>query len=208
MFSPATLAFLSDLKAHNERAWFEANRARYEADVAAPARAFCDALCERLAVQAGGPVGAKLFRIHRDLRFSRDKTPYTTHVHMSFSDGAPGAWLVGLEPGALVLGYGSFGFDDLDRWRAAVDGARGSALAAVLDELQARGLRLDPPELKRVPAPYDAAHPRGALLRRKSLALWCDGLPVDTAFGPGAPARIAEALADFAPLRTWMRGAL
>lgn len=210
MFTPETIAFLADLKTNNRRDWFEANRARYERALAEPARLFAAELADRLSAASGAPVTARIYRLHRDLRFARDKTPYNAHLHLGFSGAGPGAWLVGLEPGRFVIGYGVMGFDPtaLDRWRACVAGPEGAALAGILEGLTAQGLRLDPPELKRVPAPYPADHPRGDLLRRKSLLVWDDRQPMDSAFGPGAPARLAAALQGFDPLRTWLRAAL
>jgi TIGR02453 family protein len=210
MFTPETLAFLTELKANNTRDWFEANRSRCDALVTQPAKAFCAKLADRLSAASGAPVTAKLYRLHRDLRFSKDKTPYNTHVHMGFTGEGPGAWLVGLEPGSFVLGYGIMSLDGplLDQWRQIVAGPEGAHLDSLLSDLQALSLRLDPPELKRVPAPYDPTHPRGALLKRKSLIVWNDSLPMETAFGPDAPTQIAAALSPFAALHTWLTTAL
>lgn len=203
MFSAETLHFLTDLRSNNSRDWFQANRARYDAHVAGAAQGFGDALAAELQRLAGRPVTPKLFRLHRDLRFSKDKTPYNAHVHMSFSAGGPFAWLVGIDPGGLVLGYGALGFDAalLGRWRQAVDGPGGPALGAELTRLVALGHRLSAPDLKRVPAPYPAGHPQADLLRRKSFAIWQDQHPMAMAYGPGAPARLAQALQVWEPLR-------
>lgn len=210
MLSAETLAFLTDLKANNRRDWFEANRGRHETALAAPARLFAAELAERLTAASGAPVTARIYRLHRDLRFARDKTPYNAHLHIGFSGAGPGAWLVGLEPGKLVLGYGVMGFEGatLESWRAAVAGPVGAALEGILERLGARGLRLDPPELKRVPAPYPTDHPRAALLRRKSLVVWDDDQPLEAAFGAEAPARLAAALRLFDPLHDWLTATL
>lgn len=211
MFDANAITFLSDLAANNTREWFAAQRARHEAHVAAPARAFCDALGAELARLAGGPVQPKLYRIHRDVRFSKDKTPYNSHIHMGFTEsGRQFCWMVGLEPKGLTIGYGALTFDpdQLDAWRSAVAGPTGGALAAELQRLRAAGMRLESPELRRVPAPFDADHPHSDLLRRKSLTLWNDSLPIEAAFGESAPQRLAESLAQFEGLRRWLRAAL
>ena len=105
-----------------------------------------------------------------------------------------------------MLGYGIMAFDapQLDTWRAAVAGQDGAALDRVLADLQALSLRLDPPELKRVPPPHAADHPRAALLKRKSLVVWNDGLPPDAAYGDRAPGRLHVALQAFSPLHDWL----
>lgn len=197
--------FLADLKANNARDWFNDNRARYVQALKTPGAAFAKALAGELAGLHGGPVKAKVFRINRDLRFSRDKTPYNAHLHISVADGEGGAaWMFGLDPEKLVIGYGCFAFakQALDAWRTAVAGPDGAALA---DELAAAKLRLDPPALKRVPAPHGQDHPRAGLLRRKGLAVWIDDLPQDMCFGPQGPARIAKRLSATDPVRLWLR---
>ena len=205
MLSQETLTFLSDLAADNTRDWFTANKARYETAMKAPAKAFTDALAAELQRSTGGPVDARIFRIHRDVRFSRDKTPYNSHLHIMFTGGGRRdmGWMVAVEPGKLTLGYGLFQFTpaQLDAWRKAVDGPAGAAIATIV---AVPGLRLDDPALKRVPSPYGKDHPRGDLLRRKGMALWRDDLPVEAALGDGAPAALAEALAVFDPLRGWL----
>ena len=80
---PGALRFLRALARHNERDWFEAHRAEYERDVLQPLRAFVDEMDARLADFAPEFVGDRrrsIFRIHRDVRFSKDKRPYKTNA--------------------------------------------------------------------------------------------------------------------------------
>jgi uncharacterized protein (TIGR02453 family) len=89
-FTPGLFAFLRDLAEHNERAWFKANQGRYEELVRGPALAFVEDLAgpllgvSRHFTADPRPVGGSLFRIQRDTRFSRDKTPYKTHTGLHF----------------------------------------------------------------------------------------------------------------------------
>lgn len=90
MFTRETFKFLAELAAHNERAWFDAHRERYETLVREPALVFIAAMRPALARFAPAfraeplKVGGSLMRIHRDTRFSRDKTPYKTNVGIQF----------------------------------------------------------------------------------------------------------------------------
>ncbi|MDE9451250.1 DUF2461 domain-containing protein [Aliiroseovarius sp. Z3] len=207
MFTKETTAFLRDLKANNTRDWFAQNKARYSSQVKDAAKTFCDDLAPRLAAQYGTEVTTKMFRIHRDLRFSKDKTPYNAHVHISFSDAATGAaWMFGLQPDDLVIGYGLFAFDKprLTQWREVVAGPAGDQLSDLFGNAQKAGLRLSEPELKRVPAPYPADHPNSMLLRRKGIAVWQDALSLDQAMGETAGANMANAFHAFDPIRNWM----
>ena len=89
-FSPELFKFLRELKRHNSREWFMANKPRYEEVVRQPCLAFIrdlEAPLKKISphyVASAKPVGGSLFRIHRDTRFSGDKTPYKTHVGMTF----------------------------------------------------------------------------------------------------------------------------
>ncbi|MCK8464242.1 TIGR02453 family protein [Aliiroseovarius sp. S1339] len=207
MFTRETVSFLKDLQASNSKDWFAANKARYVTHVKDAATQFCDDLAPRLAARYDTKATSKVFRIHRDLRFSRDKTPYNAHVHISFTDTATGAaWMFGLQPDTLTIGYGVFAFDKskLTQWRDRVAGPDGDKLSILLNPANNGGLRLSEPELKRVPSPHPTDHANADLLRRKGLALWHDGLPLDRAFGVDAPAAIGDAMQVFDPVRNWM----
>ncbi len=207
MFGPDTPAFLKDLQDNNSRSWFEANRDRYESAWKAPAEAFQAAMGAALEQVYGDRIAPKLFRIHRDVRFSKDKTPYNAYLRMTFFGTVRKdmGWMIGIDPEALVLGFGIFQFSkgQIDAWRAAVDGPAGARIAEIVADGEAAGLRLNEPPLKRVPAPYDKDHPRGALLRRKGIALWRD-LDVPAVYGDDAAARLAAEMAVFDPLRDWL----
>lgn len=179
-FTAETLAFLNDLKASNNRDWFIANKATYEATCKMPAMALAAELSERLRGFTGVDHKSKLFRVNRDVRFSKDKTPYNTHIHISFlpqeSEIASLGWMLGLAPDYFSLGCGSFEIDKsaLQTFRERIAAEEGCVIEALLAEMEGRGVRLNEPELKRIPAGFDKAHPREALLRRKGLIGWVD----------------------------------
>lgn len=90
-FPREAIRFLNDLRVNNNRPWFDKNRAIYDACIVSPALAFAPALAAELAVFAPSViaeprVGGSLFRIHRDTRFSPDKSPYKTHVGIRLRD--------------------------------------------------------------------------------------------------------------------------
>jgi uncharacterized protein (TIGR02453 family) len=117
-FNTKTFAFLKDLAENNDREWFNANKDRYEEVVREPALDFIQDFADRLVKISphfsADPrkQGGSLFRIHRDTRFSKDKTPYKTHTGMQFRHvasqddvHAPGFYLH-IEPGACWAGVG------------------------------------------------------------------------------------------------------
>ena len=79
--------FFAQLAENNSREWFMARKAEYDATIAAPAKALAQDIEASLSETLSRPYKAKLFRVHRDVRFSKDKSPYKTHLHMSFADG-------------------------------------------------------------------------------------------------------------------------
>lgn len=116
-FDTELFAFLRDLDEHNDREWFTTNKRRYETSVKEPALDFIEAFRPRLAALSphfeanARVVGGSLFRINRDTRFSKDKTPYKTHTGMHFRHErakdvhAPGFYLH-LQPRSCFMGTG------------------------------------------------------------------------------------------------------
>jgi len=180
-FKPDLFDFLNDLKRNNTREWFQANKERYRRDVQEPMLEFISAFAEPLSeispsfVANPKPSGGSMFRIYRDVRFSRDKSPYKTHAAAQFRhrEGrdvhAPGFYLH-LEPGRVFMGAGlwhpdgatlaairSAMVDDPEGWRRASD-----------------GLSLGGESLKRAPRGFDPDHPLIEDLKRKDLVCFAD----------------------------------
>lgn len=173
-FTPALFQFLADLAEHNDRAWFKANQERYESAARQPALAFIEDLGEPLykvsrhLVADPRKVGGSLFRIQRDTRFTKDKTPYKTHVgihfrHVATRDDvhAPGYYLH-LEPRACQAWVGLWhpsaeNADAVRRAIAADPGAwRRAAHSRPFTEVYG-GLTGE--SLRRPPRGFDPGHP-------------------------------------------------
>ncbi|WP_425045560.1 DUF2461 domain-containing protein [Primorskyibacter sp. S87] len=172
--------FLNDLEANNSRDWFQGEKDRYDQKLKQPALRLLDQLSATFARMPDVPSVPKLFRPHRDVRFSKDQTPYHTHLHMLWSSGrVPGrgpCLFFGVSPTYVRFGGGIMAFEKtgLDDWRQAIDGNFGSELSALLVQLERLGFLPEEPELKRVPAPYQKDHAHADLLRRKGLTVWRD----------------------------------
>lgn len=212
--------FLRDLKVNNEKAWFEANKAVYEATVQAPALALVTALGERL--QAEFPdIGydtrkngsGSLMRIYRDTRFSQDKSPYKTNVAMMFVTAghkkmaAPGFGLQ-MTPEQVELMAGQFSFDkaQLEAYRAAVlDEDKGPALVKAAEQVLAAGeYTIRGHELKRVPRGYEADHPRAEWLKHKGLWVSAPAVSLETAYSGALVDALMGHFMNMAPLREWL----
>jgi uncharacterized protein (TIGR02453 family) len=182
-FGPELFTFLAELREHNDRDWFAANKERYEAHVLEPALAFIEDFGYRL--QSISPhfradprrTGGSLFRIYRDTRFSKDKTPYKTHLGMYFrharaAEMDTGGVYVHLEPGHVFLGAGIWhpGAPALKRIRDALV-ARPEAWRSALAAVEPTWKLGEGEALKRPPAGYNADHPLIEDIKRKSFAI-------------------------------------
>ena len=189
-FSQDALGLLGALPLGNP-AWYAENKPEVTAKLIDPARALVEDLGARLraelspGIEAQPKVNGSISPLNEDLRFAPDKPPYRDYLMVNFWDGAPKKFAptvrVRIHPTAIGFGGGAvFDKDGLDRWREAVDDSWGGVeLQAALDPLRALpDAELAGEALKRVPAPYDAEHPRAALLRHKMIqARWQEPLP-------------------------------
>ena len=166
-FSDETTIFFVGLEADNSRTYWQDHRELWERSVRAPMAALTAELAPDF-----GP--AKVFRPHRDVRFSADKSPYKTQQGAVVQHpGGAGGWYVQVSADGLMVGGGMIqpARDQLARYRAAVDAERtGERLAAVVDQLTARGWTLMGDRLARAPRGVAPDHPRVELLRHKSIA--------------------------------------
>jgi len=176
-FGPGTTEFMADLIAHQDRAWFAENRARYDREVLEKQRAFVDAIGVAFSaidprVHAVPAVDRSIFRIFRDIRFSRDKSPYKTHSDMWFWIGedrktAPG-YFIRIAPSEVWVGCGAHRLtpEQLARLRSAIVApATGEPFSAMLEGLEAGGFEIGERTIARVPAGFSADSPRADLLR-------------------------------------------
>lgn len=182
-FPEASFAFLSGIAAHNEKSWFDANRGLYESGYVAPAREFVAALGPRLreissAVQFDPKINGSIGRVNRDIRFSKDKRPYKTHLDMMFWHGqrrawdAPGFWFR-LTADEVWLGCGLYGMRDdvLESFRQSVIHPRSArALLAAVAAVEGAGrYEIGEADRKLMPRGYAADGPAAGYLLYESL---------------------------------------
>src|SRR5262245_43009546 len=182
-FADSGARFFHALARNQNRDWFLAHKREYEQGWAEPMKLLLTEVRETVARSfpqsaIGEP---KVFRIFRDVRFSRDKSPYKTHVAGYLPLAGTGGRLPG--PTALYLHLGTDNYvgaghwimdsDQLARFRAAVlDDRRGREVAAILAKLEKAGFVAGSHDaLKKVPRGVDPDHPRAELLKRKGLVV-------------------------------------
>lgn len=179
-FGPELFRFFRDLKTNNTREWFAENKERYEDAVRGPALDFVSDFVPYLAAISPHFVadprasGGSLFRIHRDTRFSKDKSPYKTFTGIQFRHElgrdahAPGFYLH-LEPREVFVGAGIWHPDQatLGRIREAIVADPDAWREAIAARPFRATFRLGGESLKRAPAGFDPDHPLVEDLKRK-----------------------------------------
>jgi uncharacterized protein (TIGR02453 family) len=217
-FTRQTVRFYTELRKNNNKPWFEANRAVYEAHVMGPAKLFVTAMGERLKGIAPGTlavpaVNKSIFRINRDTRFSLDPTPYKTNLGIYFWDGArprmeAAGFYFGFEPPDLYIGGGMYMMPDtlVGRYRAAVvDKKRGPEIGKIVAGLRARpGFTVEGVHYKRVPAGFDPGHPNAELLKHKGLYAGVDEKIPGEFYSARLVDYCLERFAPIVPLNRWL----
>ena len=226
-FRPEAIQFLADLAANNERDWFQPRKAEFERLLKRPMEELCVAIEEQFLTR-DIPLHADAvkspFRIYRDTRFSKDKSPYKTHYAASFGwagDGVDAAagrshtesihasgGYFHLQPGEIYVGGGvwhpetawlsSFRqrlVDDLAEFRAIVDAPAFKGTFGTVGD--------DGESLKRVPPGYPADHPAADLLRLKNVTFGRRLSDAD-ATSPELPTVIADSFAAGTPLMRYL----
>jgi uncharacterized protein (TIGR02453 family) len=191
------LEFYEGLSADNSKTYWTAHLKVYETQVRGP--------MEELLAALEPEFGAgKIFRPYRDVRFSKDKSPYKTHL---------GAWLesggyLQLSADGLAAGCGMYQLaaDQLDRYRRAVAGdLTGERLTKLIATIEGHGVGVHGHgSLKTAPRGYPADHPRLDLLRHKGLTTWQEWPPKAWLGTVAARRRIVEFLRVSRPLRQWL----
>lgn len=219
-FTNSAFNFLKDLRANNTRDWFRENKARYESAIKEPAvRLITDfgPLLRKLSPHFRAdprPVGGSMFRIHRDVRFSHDKSPYKTNTGIQFRHDrgkdahAPGFYLH-IEPGECFVAIGCWHPDreslrkireaiseDPKAWKRAVGGKRFRATFSLEGE-----------SLKRPPRDFDSEHPLIEELKRKDF-IGITHVPHTFVTSPDLPKNLAAAYRAGGPLVKFLCGAV
>lgn len=174
------ITFFKGLEANNNKTWFDAHRDDYQNNVLEPLKflvmALGAAFTSKLPGLVADPrVNGSIFRINRDTRFSRDKSPYKTHAgaYLWIGPGeklaCPGLYFE-LTARQVFLGSGTYMFADsaIGAYRRFV-AEKGNKLAAAIAKATMAGFELGGDKLKRVPSGFDPAHKHAELLKHKGL---------------------------------------
>ncbi len=199
-FGEDAFDFYAGLSADNSKAYWTDHVSQYQEQVKEP----MEALLTALAPEFGA---GSMFRPYRDVRFSKDKSPYKDHAGAVAGRTDTGGYYVQVGADGLyaAAGYYQLASDQVDRFRRAIDDSvNGPALEKIVATLAAAGYQVAGEQLRTRPRGWPADHPRIELLRRKALYAGMSWEPAEWAHTPDCAERVATAWRGVAPLVTWL----
>lgn len=196
-WKPAAIAFFEGLAADNSKAYWQAHKDVYETEVAAP----MEALLAELADAYGD---GKVFRPYRDVRFSKDKSPYKTTIAATLASG--GYVQFSAEGLGVGAGYYVMSPGQLARFRAAIDDdGTGAELETIVADLRSDRIEATSHDaLRTAPRGYAKDHPRIELLRMKGAIAWKQWPYAKWQATAAAKGRVIDVLDASLPLRAWL----
>lgn len=211
-----TLPFLKAIQKNNTKEWFEAHREDYVTSILEPSRAFVEEMGEHLqalvpTINAVPKINQSLFRIYRDVRFSKDKTPIKSKIGVIFWQGnhirmQSSCFYLHFSPQELLLASGIRTFDPdlLAAYREyiKVDANRAS-LDAILTKLKESGYQVEAPGYKRLPRGFDKGMSLEYLARMKAVAVY-HTLPASTISKKSFIPELYKHYEQFLPLQEWL----
>lgn len=218
-FSKATFKFFKDLENNNKKEWFEENREVFEKNVMQPAQDFVMQMGEMLKpscpkIVAIPKIDKSIFRIYRDVRFSKDKTPYKTHLGIFLWEGPrkklgnPGFYMQ-LDKSKILIAGGQYSFPDdlLKSYRDVISNPKkGSEVTKILNKIgKNSSYILGGKHYKKVPRGYDKESPNADLLLHNGLYYYYEGQIPKEATSIDFLDYCYNIFMDIFPLHKWLR---
>jgi uncharacterized protein (TIGR02453 family) len=217
-FPQGAVAFLTKLSKNNNRDWFLANRNLYDKNLLEPAIQFVVEMGAKLQnispnIQAIPKIDKSIFRIHRDVRFSKNKEPYKTNMGLYFWEG-PGKKMEGsgfyfhLEPKRFGIGGGMYQFtkEQLKKYRDNVsDPVIAAELNSIINKILKRGeYKINGKNYKKIPRGYDPNSKYAYYLLYDSIYVWYDGKDIKILNENNVINFIYKIFKDMSPLHMWL----
>jgi uncharacterized protein (TIGR02453 family) len=216
-FSKESISFLQEIRQNNTKEWFEANRDRYEALIKEPSVAYVNEMGEHLqalvpTIKAKPKVNGSLFRIYRDIRFSKDKTPIKSRIGIIFWQGAgkrmqSSSFYMHFSPAEIFFAVGIRGFsrDTLSAYREYIkDESHAYELDKILKDIKSKGYKIPEPKYKRVPREFDDDYIFRDLARYDAIYAYKEIAPNDILFSEKLVDYAYDIYEDLLPLQQWV----
>jgi len=216
-FTKDTVRFFARLEKNNNREWFENHRDEFEQHVIEPAKVFImvmgDALRELAPdIQAIPSVDKSIFRLHRDVRFSKNKAPYKTNLGIFLWEGPAkkmecSGFYLGIEPKLFFVGLGMYMFtpEQIKTFREAVYNKNiADELTNILKQLKKKGYKINEPHFKQVPRGFDKNYKYSDLLKYNGLYAFYENSNYDEIFNSDQVKFLTKKFKDMLPIHKWL----
>jgi len=216
-FPKKTTAYLKKLSKNNNREWFEANRELYNSDFLEPCVQFIVEMGDKLLdldpeIVAIPKIDKSIFRLHRDVRFSKDKTPYKTNAGLYFWNGKvkkmeASGFYFHLEPKLFGVGLGMYMFPShlLKKYRDVVSKpAIAKELHQIVRSLEKKGYSIGGKKFKKTPKGYDPNTLYPGYLLFEGIYAWYEGNDFKKIDGGKTVNVIFKIFKDMLPLHKWL----
>jgi uncharacterized protein (TIGR02453 family) len=217
-FPKECVDFYTELAQNNSKTWFDAHKKDFDKYVMGPARDFVSDMGRSLAkiapkISADPRVNRSIFRPYRDVRFSKDKTPYKTHLGIFFWEGSRpkmecSGYYFHLEPPTLFLAAGIHCFSPmlLGTYRdSVVDPNYGSELLKAIRQISKhKGYSVGGTHYKKTPRGYDASHENAAMLLHNGLYVWTEEEIPSEFYSPQILDYSIDRFKKMSPLHNWL----
>ncbi|MCW9066338.1 MAG: DUF2461 domain-containing protein [Ignavibacteriaceae bacterium] len=216
-FPKKTRAFLNKLSKNNNREWFETNRDKYNSDFLEPCFQFVVEMGDKLQdldpeIVAIPKIDKSIFRLHRDVRFSKDKTPYKTNAGLYFWNGKvkkmeASGFYFHLEPKLFGVGLGMYMFPPqlLKKYRDVVSTTASSKeLHQIVRSLEKKGYSIGGQKFKKTPKGYDSNIKYPGYLLFEGIYAWFEGNDFKKLDDGKAVTFIFKIFKDMLPLHKWL----
>jgi len=216
-FTKDTVKFFSKLKRNNNKKWFEAHRDELEQHVMEPAKIFIIHMGDTLREVAPDivsipQVDKSIFRLHRDVRFGKDKAPYKTNLGIFFWEGPAkkmecSGFYLGIEPGLFFVGLGMYMFtpEQIKIFRKTVyNPDNAEELTNIIKQLKKKGYKINEPHLKQVPRGFDKEYKYADLLKHNGLYAFYESNNLDELLNSDQIKFLFKKFKEMIPIHRWL----
>ncbi len=216
-FTRDTVKYFARLEKNNNREWFDAHRDELEQNVMEPARVFVTVMGDTLRdiapdIQAIPAVDKSIFRLHRDVRFSKNKTPYKTNLGIFLWEGPAkkmecSGFYIGIEPKLFFVGLGMYMFtpEQIKIFReAAYNPNNAEELIKILEQLKKKGYKINEPHFKQIPRGFDKNYKYADLLKYNGLYAFYENSNLEELINSDQIKFLFKKFKDMLPIHKWL----